>query len=139
MARSVATGDLVLSGTPDVTGTGIPVSFTIINGCGSDIFSATIDVADGGRAVFVINNTAHDIVLQNANGFQHTFLASNGSDGNMFMQNANMLVVSIAGGGSVNFEFLQSLPSTTINSGTVSGGGTATTSNFSVTNYLRFT
>ncbi len=139
MSRAIVGSNLVLSGTPDTVGTGITVSFDIINACGADTFSATIDIADGGRPVFVINNTAHDIVLQNANGIQHTFLASNGSDNNMFMQDANMIVVSIAGGGSVNFEFLQSLPSTTINSGTVSGGGTATTSDFANTNYLRFT
>jgi hypothetical protein len=55
------------------------------------------------------------------------------------MQDANADVISITTGATVNFEFLQSLPSSTINSGTVAGGGTATTSDYINTNYLRFT
>lgn len=143
MTISIASGDLVLGGTP-TSPSDIGTFFldiVINNDCGSihliDEGGATI--SDSGRPVFVINNTLFDIVLQNANGVQYTFLASNGTDGNFFMQDANADVISITTSATVNFEYLQSLPSTTINSGTVAPGGTATTANLSITNYLRFT
>ncbi len=137
MSGAIVGTDLVLSGTPNVTGTGIVVQFNISNPCGTDLFSATIDIGDGGRSVFVINNTTSDIVLTNSNGFSYTFLASNGSDGNFFMQTASATVTSITPGATVTFTFLQSLPSTVINTGSTSGG-VITSSNFSITNYLRF-
>jgi hypothetical protein len=141
IVANIVGSNLVLSGTPDDPGQRGDIDWGAVvdNACGEEFFHNTIALSDGGRTVFVINNTAFNIVLQNANGVQYTFLASNGSDGNFFMQDANADVISITTGATVNFEFLQSLPSSTINSGTVAGGGTATTSDYINTNYLRFT
>lgn len=141
MTISVATGNLVLGGTPtnfsDV-GTFF-LDIVINNDCGSihliDEIGATI--GEDGRNVFVINNSTHDIVLQNDNGHSYTFLASNGSDGNIKMQSSMVNITSISGGATVNYQFLQSLPSTVINSGSTSGGNIIT-ANLSTTNYIRF-
>jgi hypothetical protein len=141
MTISVATGNLVLGGTPtsfsDV-GTFF-LDIVINNDCGSihliDEGGATIN--ENGRNVFVINNSSSDVVLTNFNGHSYTFLASNGSDGNIKMQNDTVNITSVTG--TKNFEFLQTLPSTTVNSGTFSSGSNVTTSNLSITNYLRFT
>lgn len=139
MSASIVGHHLVLTGTPDFTdaGTGITVSVQITNACGDETFSDLIDVNEDGRNVFVINNSTHTIVLENDNGHSYSFGPSNADDGNIKMQSDTVNITSISGGGSVNYEFLQSLPSTTVNSGTTSGGN-ITTSNLSITNYLRF-
>ncbi len=125
---------------------GTPISFgdvgpafldiTFQNDCGTINFpEVEIEVLEDGRNVFVINNSSSDIDIQNDNGHTYTFLASNGSDGNLKMQSDTVNITSIVG--AKNYEFLQSLPSTVINSGTTAGG-TITTSDLSITNYLRF-
>lgn len=139
MTISVATGNLVLGGTPSTfadVGTFF-LDIVINNDCGSihliDEVGATI--AEDGRNVFVINNSTSNITLVNGNGHSYTFLASNGSDGNIKMQSSTVNITAITG--TKNYQFLQSLPSTIINSGTTSGGNIIT-ANLSTTNYLRF-
>lgn len=140
MTISVSTGNLVLGGTPSSfsdVGTFF-LDIVIDNDCGSihliDEGGATI--AENGRNVFVINNSDSDIVLTNDNGHSYTFLASNGSDGNIKMQTDTVNITSVTG--TKTYEFLQSLPSSVINSGTFSSGNDLTTANLSITNYLRF-
>ncbi len=140
MTASIVSGNLHLIGTPAFAdiGSGITVSVQVTNDCGDETFSATIDVLEDGRNVFVINNSPRTIILQNDNGHSYTFLPSNGSDGNIKMQSSTLNITSISGGGTSGYAFLQSLPSTVVNSGTTSGGNIVTF-NLSITNYLRFT
>lgn len=53
MTPSIFGTEVVLSGTPDISdeGTGIPVSFTVHNACGSDDFSGSIDVTSLARTL----------------------------------------------------------------------------------------
>ncbi len=139
MSISVASGDLVLGGTPtsfsDV-GTFF-LDIVINNDCGSIhlIDEAGAEIVEDGRNVFVINNSSSNVSLVNDNGHSYTFLASNGSDGNIKMQTDTVNITAITG--TKTYEFLQTLPSTVINSGTT-GTGNITTSDLSTTNYLRF-
>jgi hypothetical protein len=137
MFASIVSGNLHLFGTPSLSdvGAGITVSVQVTNDCGDETFSATIDVLEDGRNVFVINNSTHTIILQNDNGHSYTFPPSN--NGNIKMQSSTVNITSISGGGGVNYQFLQSLPSLVINSGSTFGGNIVTF-NLSITNYLRF-
>jgi len=140
MTMSVATGNLVLGGTPtSYSNVGAFFLDVIVNNaCGSVhlIDEIGAEILEDGRNVFVINNSSSNITLTNSNGHSYTFLASNGSDGNIKMQTSSIHIVTVTG--TKAYEFLQTLPFTVINSGTFTSGNDLTTSNFSITNYLRF-
>jgi hypothetical protein len=126
-------------GTPTSFGDVGPVflDITFQNDCGTINFpEVEIQVLEDGRNVFVINNSSSNVTLTNDNGHSYTFLATNGSDGNIKMQSDTVNITSVTG--TKNYEFLQTLPSTVINSGTFSSGNNLTTADLSITNYLRF-
>jgi hypothetical protein len=140
MTLSVASGNLVLGGTPTSfsnVGTFF-LDIIVNNACGSVhlIDEVGAEILEDGRNVFVINNSSSSITLTNSNGHSYTFGPSNANDGNIKMQTSSVHIVTVSG--TKNYEFLQTLPSTVINSGTFSSGNNLTTSNFSNTNYLRF-
>lgn len=113
------------------------LQITFNNDCGTINFpDVEIEVLEDGRNVFVINNSSSDVTLTNDNGHSYTFLASNGSDGNIKMQSDTVNITSVTG--TKTYEFLETLPSTVINSGTFSSGNNLTTADLSITNYLRF-
>lgn len=116
--------------------TGITVSVTLTN-CGGDLpLSTTIDVTEGGRNVFLINDTPNELKVVNSNGHEFTFASS--ASGNIIMPTDTLTVSEITGPGTHTVDFLQTMPSTIINSTTVIMGGTVTTDDLSITNYVRF-
>ena len=138
MTPACVGSNLVLSGTPTSL-SDVGTFFTDIvvqNDCGNiDLIDEVgAEIVEDGRNVFVINNSSVSIDVTNDNGHVYTFGASNANDGNIKMQ-SDTVTLSLAG--TKTYEFLQALPSTLVNTGT-SGSGTITTSDISITNYLRF-
>jgi hypothetical protein len=127
--------NLVLSGTPavgDIT-TGISIDVQVSNCGGSLEVSDTFDVIEDGRNIFFINNSGNTVTIQNSNGNSWAF--GSGGSGNVIMPDANVTIVAMTG--SHTMDFIQTMPSTIINSVTASAVATYTCSDYSNWNYLR--
>lgn len=130
--------------TSDDIGASIEVSFTVEN-CDGDntalvfkeITVVTSNPGDTGRLVTVLNQTDDTLVIENDNSVSYTY--PSGTNGTFRMPTANVLIVSITTS-SPSVTFLQSLPSTVINTvgPAISNGDTCITDDLSITNYLRF-
>lgn len=126
--------------TMDDVGTGIRVAATIENcdGANTQNFDKTVNVlasGSGGRNVIIMNQTGSLLELTNDESTLFSF--PSGTNGNFQWTGFGVITVTTMTG-THSYDILQSLPSTIVESGSVSASDTFTPSDLSNTNYIRF-